>query len=133
MGGQDVAHLHRAEPRQDVLVEAVAVAFASRWLKDVVREPPTVDVVLELQILVVGAPGRPRVSASADARRAACALRREGASGSLVPTAGVAVQGSPAQRRSLARVSSAWPRGAGPVHDSSTNSLITDCHELTSN
>ncbi len=45
--GQDVGHLHRAEPGGDVLVEVVAVGLPSGGFQDVVWEPVLRDVVGE--------------------------------------------------------------------------------------
>jgi len=55
MGRQDVPHLHRSEPRQDVPVQAVAVALPSRGLEDVVREPLVVDIAFKADLSAVAA------------------------------------------------------------------------------
>src|SRR5438067_655540 len=47
MRGKNVSHLHGAEPRQNVLVQAVPVTLAGRRFENVVGEPSIVDVRFE--------------------------------------------------------------------------------------
>ena len=60
VGGQDVAHLHRPEPGQQVTVQDVAVALSGRGLEHMVGEPLVVDVACEGDLPARGVAGAAR-------------------------------------------------------------------------